>query len=89
MLSANSIKKWQLKNDEGSANFSQVESFIITNAEDLNSTDFACMVSQQTLEAKILFTEFDKSKKTLKIFAANSTIDLSSMKDIYFGDSSA
>jgi hypothetical protein len=46
---------------------SNVDSLIITNAEDLNSTDFACMVSQSSLTIELLDFKYDKDEKTLSI----------------------
>jgi hypothetical protein len=60
---------------------------VITDAQDLSTTDFACMVTQNSLSPKLLEAKYNESLKTLSISDFGSAINLHDMKDIYFGDS--
>jgi hypothetical protein len=68
---------------------SWVESFVITDAEDLSGTDFACWVSVTTLTITAMSYEYDKDLKTLTISnLGGGSTQLHLLKDIYFGDTS-
>jgi hypothetical protein len=67
LLSANSIKKFENYQNEDTKSMAYADSFVITNAEDLNTTDFACIVSMDSLAASNLEYIYDKDYKTLTI----------------------
>ena len=46
---------------------SQVKSFVITNAEDLNGTDFACITSYTSNSAVNINYVYDEGNKTLTL----------------------
>ena len=89
LLSANSIKKWEIRDDEGSEEKSFVSKFVITDAEDLKSTNFVCMTSQNSLDNVYLNYDYNETEKTLTIRDYNGSISLHDMKDIFFGDAEA
>lgn len=85
-LSGNSLKKW-IKNTEATAQVGKgIDSIIITNAEDLQSVDFACWVTTDGTFADMAFA-YDGTKKTQTIKAKTGTIPTFALRDIYFGDS--
>ena len=57
---------------------------IITNAEDLNATDFACWISETDGVPTMLPFEYNATQKTLTI-SSETPLDLVSLRDIHFG----
>lgn len=81
------MKKW-IKNTEATAQVGKgIEKIIITNAEDLSGTDFACW---NTIDGVIgdMNIGYDAGKKTLTITAKTGNIPTFAFRDIYFGTSS-
>lgn len=89
LLSANSFKKWVV-NEEATKSYGQgLTSLIITNAEDLAATDFACMTAMSDNNVTKLDFSYDQDSKTLIIEGTDGLpLDLFAMRDIYYGDSS-
>lgn len=85
-LSAGSLKKWILNEGATAQVGTGISELIITNATDLNTTDFACWVDTDGVSTNIDIT-YDPTKSTLSLAAApGGTIDTFKLRDIYFGD---
>lgn len=86
LLSANSLKKW-IVDASSESKRGHLEKLVITNAEDLNNTNFACMTTEADWSHSALKLAYDSDKKTLTISSeSGEPIMLDEMKDIYFGD---
>jgi hypothetical protein len=86
LLSANSFKKWIIDASSESKR-GHLDKLVITNAEDLNNTNFACMTTYADLSHTSVKYAYDSDKKTLTISSeSGEPIMLDEMKDIYFGD---
>ena len=66
LLSANSIKKWNVDVSEESKR-GNLLSIVITNAEDLKDTDFACMTADADWAQTDLSYSYNDANKTLTI----------------------
>ena len=89
-MGANSIKKWNLNPSAvtPAGNALGIKEFVITNAESLAKTDFACWASETDNAITMLNTTHDATKKTLTITSMDGTpLQPMSIKNIYFGDS--
>jgi hypothetical protein len=85
-LSANSIKKWILNDDSRSkASGIKIDKFVITNAEDLKNTDFACVANGADYSKTDLKFSYSEEDLTLTLQIENGMIDPFTMRDIYFG----
>jgi hypothetical protein len=63
-----------------------LESVVITNAEDLNATNFACMMPMASRTPIQLTHTYDNETMTLNLTNANGSINLNDMRDIHFGN---
>mmetsp|Transcript_5855 Transcript_5855/g.9426 ORF Transcript_5855/g.9426 Transcript_5855/m.9426 type:complete len:153 (+) Transcript_5855:2489-2947(+) len=85
VLSASSIKKWILNEEQEPVSLGRkIDKFILTNSADLEDIDFACYVVSDSTEIKSLTTEFDKKTNTTS-FSIEGGFDTSTLRDIYFG----
>ena len=66
-----------------------LDKFIITNANDLKDTDFACYTDFLTHEVTVMQAQYDNSSQTLNISASDGKpVNMFSLRDIHFGQSS-
>jgi hypothetical protein len=88
-LGAKSIKKWNLNSQAvtPAGKALGIKEFVITNAADLASTDFACWASETTNAITMLTATPDATKKTLTISSSAGAMQPMDIKNIYFGDS--
>ena len=70
LLSAKSLKKWNVDVSEESKR-GYLNKLVITNAEDLSSTNFACMTTDDDWTHKALKPYYDSDMKTLTIMNEN------------------
>ena len=89
-LSANSIKNWVIQSDDSEFTFnrSYVEKIVITDAEDLNRTNFACFNTRESIspnQTTQMRADYDPILKTLTLQGYN-TINLHELSHIYFGN---
>jgi hypothetical protein len=67
LLSANSLKKWNVEVNQESKR-GKLDKLVITNAKDLNDTNFACMTADSDWAQTSLDFTYDEDKMTLSIF---------------------
>mmetsp|Transcript_28241 Transcript_28241/g.42747 ORF Transcript_28241/g.42747 Transcript_28241/m.42747 type:complete len:374 (-) Transcript_28241:2684-3805(-) len=85
VLSAKSIKKQVIFANENPST-SAIDKIVITNAKDLNDTDFACVTSMDALDYTDITFAYDKKAFTLTLFQEGG-FEAMKMRDIYFGNS--
>jgi hypothetical protein len=86
-LSANSIKKW-VKNDKNSGPVGKgIDSFVVANAKQLLSTNFACWTSEADGSATPLTIGVNATLNTLTLSSPAGAIQPFYVKDIFFGNS--
>ena len=66
LLSANSLKKWNVEVDEESKR-GHLDKLVITNAQDLNTTNFACMTTGDDWTHIAVKHTYDNESMTLTI----------------------
>lgn len=84
-LGGKTLKKWI---DNWNLDFTQegnLESVVITNAADLNATDFACMMPMDSRTPTTLTPTYDNTTMTLTLKDPKGSINLKTMRDIHFG----
>jgi len=84
-LGGKTLKKWI---ENWNLDYTQeggLESVVITNAEDLKTTDFACMMPMASRTPTTLTPTYDPATMTLTIKNPSGSIDLKDMRDIHFG----
>jgi len=64
-----------------------IKEFVITNAADLATTDFACWASETDNTITMLTATADPAKKTLTISSPAGAMQPMDIKNIYFGNS--
>jgi len=85
VLAAKSIKVTQAQSVETSK-YPGVAEIVLTNAEDLKDTNFACATSPTDGSATALTPVYDDAAKTLTMKTADgSPVSPAAIKDIYFG----
>jgi len=63
-----------------------ISEIVITNAENLSNTTYACATSPKDLKLTTLTPVYDSAKKTLTLMTADkSPMSPASVKDIHFG----
>jgi len=86
LLSANSLKKWNVEVDEESKR-GHLDKLVITNAQDLNTTNFACMTTGDDWTHIAVKHTYDNESMTLTISSeSGDPIMLNELRDINFGD---
>jgi hypothetical protein len=68
IISGNSIKKWNKDNGKFNSTRSQLNKFIIANAKDLETADYACMSTVDRKFIPLNFT-YNGNFSTFEIFA--------------------
>jgi len=86
-LSANSLKKWILNEKSQKSVGVGIDKLVITNAKDLQDTDFACFTAQKDHVTTNLSFKYDDQDKTLSIFSPRGNINSFTFRDIHFGNS--
>jgi hypothetical protein len=90
VLGAKSIKKWNLNSQAvtPAGKALGIKEFVITDADDLASTDFACWADETTNKKTLLNFKADSAKHTLTLSNTDGTpLQPMNIKNIYFGDS--
>ena len=86
ILSGNSLKKWDVQSSPNSQR-GHLDKLVITNAGDLNETNFACMTAFSDWTHSDLKYEYDNVTMTLSIsLDSGEPIELNELRDIHFGN---
>jgi hypothetical protein len=85
VLTANTLSK-QVLNNQTKVAHGRLDKVVIVAAEDLNSTDFACMKSTDGNITNLKF-EFDSQRTVLNLSSSDgSSIILNTLSEIFFGN---
>ena len=84
-LGGKTLKKWIQNWNLDYTQEGSLESVVITNADDLASTDFACMMPMASRTPVQLTPTYDKDMHTLTLTNPSGQIDVKAMRDIHFG----
>ena len=85
-LSSGSLKKWVLNDQNQYAAGRGLDSLTIVNAETHKNTDFACWVSNDETVSNVNIT-YDATNKSLKLWDITGPIDMTKLRDLYYGNS--
>jgi hypothetical protein len=88
-LQSNSIFKRSLNTDAPGSTGTNLYKLVITNAPDLNDTNFACAKDTADTQLKLNYI-YDNLTETFTLtnWTTGSSIDLFALKSIHFGNSS-
>lgn len=84
-VSAGSLKKWTLNDQNLYPAGRGLDSLTIVNAETHANTDFACWVSNDEVISVVTPT-YDATTKTLVLKDPTGPIDLTKLRDLYYGN---
>lgn len=84
-LGGKTLKKWIQNWNLDYTQEGSLEEVVITNAADLNMTDFACMMPMTSRTPTQLTPKYDNDTMTLTLTNPSGSINLKDMRDIHFG----
>lgn len=84
-LNGKTLSKWVLNEGAKVSNGFNLATLVITDAEDLMATDFACWTSMVDRAVTVLTPTYDADRKSLNISMGNGGVDFFNLKDVHFG----